>query len=55
MAESSVNLNNAKQITEYTAECFASNFEWKLPNFQNLPNALLVSDKIQVPGTDFYW
>lgn len=46
---------DAYQVTKYSTENCVSSFKWKLENFNNLPDALYVSEKRDILNTDFFW
>lgn len=46
---------DAYQVTKYSTEDLVSSFIWKLENFNNFPDTLYMSEKVDILNTDFFW
>lgn len=44
-----------QQVARCSTEVFKSNCDFKLENFVELPDLFYCSEKVTIPGTDFYW
>jgi hypothetical protein len=44
-----------KQVTKQFSDKFESNFTWKIENFMKSPAQWILTEKIGIPRTQFYW
>lgn len=46
---------DSKQVTKYSTENCVSRFDWELVNFSDFPDALYVTEKVDILNTNFFW